>query len=62
MQASEERGMEIGKQEGIKEGIVEERHRLAQKMITEGMDDRVIVKLTGLDTETIRQLRSETPR
>jgi predicted transposase/invertase (TIGR01784 family) len=48
MQAAEERGRE--------EGIIHD----AKKMISLGMDDETIMKVTGLPAEKIAQLRSET--
>jgi predicted transposase/invertase (TIGR01784 family) len=55
MHAAEERGREEGEEIGeIKKGI-----RDAKNMISLGMDDEIIIKVTELPAEKIAQLRSE---
>ncbi|MFS2222574.1 Rpn family recombination-promoting nuclease/putative transposase [Pantoea sp. B65] len=49
----EQKGLEKGRKEGIKEGIME----VARKMLSEGLDSRNIMKMTGLTEDELRQLR-----
>ena len=52
-----------GKEEGIKEGIKEGRKEgtldVAKKMLAEGMDIPLIVKITGLVEEEVLRLKEE---
>ena len=49
-----EEGMEEGKKEGKKEG----KEEVAKKALMEGIDEDIIVKITGLNKESIRKLRN----
>jgi len=57
-----EKGKEIGKEEGLKEGKEkgreENKELTAKKLITFGMDDEFIVKVTELDLDKIQKLRN----
>jgi predicted transposase/invertase (TIGR01784 family) len=52
-----EEGREKGKEEGRKEGKKEEKFETARKMMGEGINLDVIIKVTGLSLEEVEKLR-----
>jgi len=52
-----EKGREEGLKEGIEKGIQQEKLFIAQQMLQEGLDVRLIARLTGLNLQQIRQLK-----
>ena len=54
----EKRGAKRGEKRGIKIGKIEEKRKIAKKMIEEGLDIKLIQKLTDLSEEEIKSLMS----
>ena len=54
-----ERGMKQGIERGMKQGIEQGLKRTACRMIKEGIDISLIVKMTDLPAETVMQLKTE---
>lgn len=52
-------GVKEGKKEGIKEGIEKERVLVAKNMISNGMKNEIIHKITGFSYQKIDILRKE---
>ncbi|MFO1434391.1 MAG: Rpn family recombination-promoting nuclease/putative transposase [Candidatus Competibacteraceae bacterium] len=55
---AEQRGMQKGREEGIRTGRDEEKLRIARTLL-DIMDDALIAEKTGLPLDEVRQLRSE---
>ncbi len=51
-----ERGIKIGEERGQVKGIIKEKHKIAKKMKSEGMDTDMIQKMTGISKEEIEKL------
>ena len=51
--------MREGMKKGIKKGIRESNIKYAKKMLEEGIDLDIIMRITGLDKEEINQLQEE---
>ena len=62
MAESEEAGIERGIKQGIKQGKIEgqreEKLEIAKNMLTEGMDIKIITKITGLSEKEIKALNN----
>jgi len=56
MTAAEELKL-VGKEEGIKEGIEKGKLEIAKKMLTEGLYESYIHKVTGLSLKDIEKLK-----
>ena len=54
--------VEEGLQKGLQEGRIEKAFDMAKNAILEGLNVKLISKLTGLDESTIRQLEEELTR
>ena len=58
-----DKGLKEGREEGIKEGIqkgeIEEKRKIAFKMLREGLSLELIVKVTELDYSEIEELRNQ---
>ncbi len=52
-----EEGIQKGREEGMQKGRDEEKISIAQNAINQGLDDNTIFLLTGLDINTIKNLR-----
>ena len=52
-------GIELGKTEGIELGRDERSVEIAKNFLSDGFPDEIVSKNTGLDLETVRQLRAE---
>ncbi|MBW8351144.1 hypothetical protein K0H71_17105 [Bacillus sp. IITD106] len=49
----------LGREEGRKESMIKERHNVALKMLQEGMEPSIVMKVTGLSEDVIRKLTTE---
>ena len=56
--AIKRRAEEIGREEGIKEGIKEEKINMTKKLLSEKMDFSFIAKVTGLPITEIEKIAS----
>jgi len=52
--------LQAAKREGRDEGITITKKEMTQRLISEGMDDQFILKITGLKIEEIQSIRNET--
>jgi len=52
-------GIKEGMKEGIKKGIKEGKREIAKKMLMEGLDPKLIIKITGLTETEVLELKSE---
>ncbi|MCO4160735.1 hypothetical protein K8D54_20215 [Citrobacter amalonaticus] len=50
------KGMREGKQEGLAEGQLNAARRIAQRMLTEGIERETVQRLTGLSTEEMQSV------
>ncbi|EDN70048.1 hypothetical protein BGP_3849 [Beggiatoa sp. PS] len=55
--AAKEKTLSLYEQKGKKEGRLEEKLETATKMKAEGFDIKMIVKMTGLDVNTVNQIK-----
>jgi len=53
-----EEGWEDGRDEGISEGRTDEKLEIARNALAEGSTPDFVQKITGLDLETIKELRN----
>ncbi len=49
--------LQESRKKGIKDGIQKSKHKIAEKLITMGMDDTFISQVTGLPPEEIQKKR-----
>ena len=54
-----EEGMEKGRTEGIEEGMNQRSLEIARKMLAQGMDEAMVMDMTGLTAEDIKLLKAE---
>ena len=52
-----EKGMEKGRAEGKEEGMNQRSLEIARKMLAKGMDEAMVMDLTGLTAEEIKQMK-----
>ena len=52
-----EKGMEKGRAEGKEEGMNQRRLEIARKMLAQGMDEAMVMDMTGLTAEEIKQMK-----
>ena len=52
-----EKGMEKGRAEGKEEGMNQRSLEIARKMLAQGMDEAMVMDLTGLTAEEIKQMK-----
>ena len=52
-----EKGIEKGRAEGKEEGMNQRSLEIARKMLAQGMDEAMVMELTGLTAEEIKQLK-----
>ena len=52
-----EKGIEKGRAEGKEEGMNQRSLEIARKMLAQGMDEAMVMDLTGLTAEEIKQLK-----
>jgi len=55
-------GKREGIREGIKKGIKEGKREIAKKMLMEGLDLKLIIKITGLTESEVLELKNELKR
>ena len=51
--------VDTAKREGIAEGMEKKSLEIAKKMLTKGMDEAIVMEITGLSAEMIQQLKAE---
>ena len=56
-QKGKEEGMEKGRAEGKEEGMNQRSLEIARKMLTQGMDEAMVMDMTGLTAEEIKQMK-----
>ena len=56
MEKGIEKGIEQGLEQGIKQGVITRNQEIARNLLSEGMEIKSIVKITGLSEEEIRKL------
>ena len=54
-----EKGMEKGRAEGKEEGMNQRSLEIARKMLAQGMDEAMVMDMTGLTAEEIKLLKAE---
>ncbi|KIO62637.1 hypothetical protein B4064_0203 [Caldibacillus thermoamylovorans] len=59
MREGKEEGRREGKEEGIEEGIKKGKREIAKKMLMEGADINIIVKMTELTESEVLELKDE---
>ena len=52
-----EKGMEKGRSEGKEEGMNQRSLEIARKMLAQGMDEAMVMDMTGLTAEEIKQMK-----
>lgn len=52
-----EEGLKEGIKEGIKEGEAESKRKIAQNMLTLGLDEEIIMKVTGLSSSELKNIQ-----
>ena len=52
-----EKGMEKGRAEGKEEGMNQRSLEIASKMLAQGMDEAMVMDMTGLTAEEIKQMK-----
>ena len=52
-----EKGMEKGRAEGKEEGMNQRSLQIARKMLAQGMDEAMVMDMTGLTAEEIKQMK-----
>jgi predicted transposase/invertase (TIGR01784 family) len=52
-------GLKLAREEGIAEGRTKVKIKLAQNALMEGLDNRVVAKITDLDEAEIERIRTE---
>ena len=52
-----EKGLEKGRAEGKEEGMNQRSLEIARKMLTQGMDEAMVMDMTGLTAEEIKQMK-----
>ncbi|GGH66322.1 hypothetical protein ACN9MH_27785 [Paenibacillus silvae] len=52
-----EEGLKEGIKEGIKEGEAESKRKIAQNMLTLGLDEEIIMKATGLSSSELKNIQ-----
>ena len=52
-----EKGMEKGRTEGKEEGMNQRSLEIARKMLAQGMDEAMVMDMTGLTAEEIKQMK-----
>ena len=57
MEKGRAEGMEKGRAEGMEEGMSQRSLEIARKMLAQGMDEAMIMDMTGLTAEEIKQLK-----
>ena len=57
MKEGMEKGMEKGREEGRAEGMNLRSLEIARKMLAQGMDEAMVMDMTGLTAEEIKQLK-----
>ena len=57
-----EKGMEKGRAEGKEEGMNQRSLEIARKMLAQGMDEAMVMDMTGLTAEEIKLLKAEIDR
>ena len=57
MKEGMEKGMEKGREEGRAEGMSLRSLEIARKMLAQGMDEAMVMDMTGLTAEEIKQLK-----
>ena len=55
-----EKGMEKGRAEGKEEGMNQRSLEIARKMLAQGMDEAMVMDMTGLTAEEIKQMKLQT--
>ena len=50
-------GIKEGLEKGIEEGKLKAKIETAKKMLLEGLSDDVIIRITGLDIETLNKMK-----
>ena len=56
-QKGKEEGMEKGRAEGKEEGMNQRSLEIARKMLAQGMDEAMVMDMTGLTAEEIKQMK-----
>ncbi len=56
-QKGKEEGMEKGRAEGKEEGMNQRSLEIARKMLAQGMDEAMVMDMTGLTVEEIKQMK-----
>ena len=56
-QKGKEEGMEKGRAEGKEEGMNQRSLEIARKMLAKGMDEAMVMDMTGLTAEEIKQMK-----
>lgn len=51
------KGLEEGIKEGIKEGEAESKRKIAQNMLALGLDEEIIIKVTGLSSTELKTIQ-----
>jgi predicted transposase/invertase (TIGR01784 family) len=59
MQKGVVRGKQTGLKEGIVQGMIKERAKIASKMLRNGIDDATILKITKLDKNQLEILKNK---
>ena len=59
MLGAKEEGIEIGGKIGEKRGRTSEKEQIAMEMIKEGMEDKVIIKITKITEERLKELKEK---
>ena len=57
MEMGMKQGMEKGRAEGMEEGMSQRSLEIARKMLAQGMDEAMVMDLTGLTAEEIKQMK-----
>ena len=57
MEMGMKQGMEKGRAEGMEEGMSQRSLEIARKMLAQGMDEAMIMDMTGLTAEEIKLLK-----
>jgi predicted transposase/invertase (TIGR01784 family) len=51
-----EKGLEKGREQGLEEGLEEGREEIARNALAKGLSPDIIGEITGLDSETIKNI------
>ena len=59
MHSAEEAGIEKGMKQGEKRGVKKEKEEITIKMLEEGIDEKIILKVTSLTLEEIEKIKEK---